>query len=78
MLTRLTRGLDEDQKVQLQYDFDVSYAFRKRLIEVIEEDIKAVHSSMRKEDGFDAAWPYRQADRVAQTKVLERMKSILK
>lgn len=78
MKTRLTKGLDErDQEIERE-NFHKALGFRKRMIDLLNEEIDGLHASMRDEDGFNNPnWAYVQADRVAQVKALRRIISLL-
>jgi len=78
MKFKLLRGLDKDQISELQQNFIQAQHFRSRLVEVINEEIESLHSSMRSEALFESPnWSLVQVDRVAQVKALRRIKGLL-
>lgn len=78
MKTRVLKGLDDDVAAELKAQFVHSARWRKRMVEVLNEDIDALHASMRKEENFDSPnWSLIQADRVAQVKALKKFISLL-
>ncbi|NOQ73235.1 MAG: hypothetical protein GQ574_14605 [Crocinitomix sp.] len=78
MKSKLTKGVPQDEKKEIRASFLEALQFRKRLTIVLEDEIKTLQTSMRAEANFDSPnWAYIQADRVAQTKALERVISLI-
>lgn len=78
MKTRLLNGLDSEEITRLRENFVHSKPLRDRLIQVLNEEIESLYSSMRKEDLYDSPnWACIQADRIAQVKALKKMVSFL-
>lgn len=77
MKTQWLKGLNEDEVGVFKAAFVNALPFRKRLIEMLDEEILSLHTSMRSENTFDTAWPYKQADLVAQTKALKNVISLI-
>lgn len=74
----MLKGLDERGVSIAKEDYAKASDYRKRLIEVLNEEIDSIHTSMKDEESFgSASWPYFQAYKVAQVKSLEKVISFL-
>lgn len=78
MKSKLLKGVEEDQQNEVRGYFKEAVRFRKRLNEVLDEEIDSLHKSMRDEDLWKTPnWELIQADRVAQVKALKQVISLL-
>ena len=77
MLSRWFKGLDKDQVEDLKQEFVRAQRFRKRLIEILDEDLESAHFAMRNADYNSASWAYEQAGLVEKTKTLLSLKRLL-
>jgi len=78
MKTRVLKGLDDETKAELNAQFVHCARWRKRMVEILNEDIDALHASMRNEENFDSPnWALLQADRLAQVKAKRKFISLL-
>jgi len=78
MKSKLTKGLETDEKKEFRGAFLEALQFRKRLTVVLDNEVASLQASMRNEDSFDSPnWALKQADRVAQTKALLRVISLI-
>lgn len=78
MKTRFLKGLNEEETAELTAQFVHCARWRKRMVEILNEDIESLHASMRKEDNFDSPnWALIQADRVAQVKAVKKFIALL-
>lgn len=75
MKLRLLKGLKKSDEDEFKAQFIQAQRFRKRMREVIDEELASLHKSMENEAHWDSVnWAFIQADRVAQAKALRRMK----
>lgn len=78
MITRLTKGLLEQEKSDLKQSMAASNIYRKRVKTLIEEDNAAIVNSMTKDANFTSPnWELIQVDRLAQIKCNERLIKLL-
>jgi len=78
MKSKLTKGLEPDEASAVRGAFLEALQFRKRLTVVLNDEVKSLQASMRNEEAFESPnWALRQADRVAQTKALLRVISLI-
>ena len=78
MKSKLTKGLDPTEKKEFRGAFLEALQFRKRLTAVLDNEVASLQASMRNEDSFDSPnWALKQADRVAQTKAILRVISLI-
>ena len=78
MKTRLIKGLNKQEAMEVKENFTSSFRFRERLSKVLEEEIEGLHTAMRDESAFDKpSWAYYQADKVARVKALKTVISLL-
>lgn len=77
MKLNLLKGLSQDEELEFREDYIKALRFRKRLKEVLESDIEALHNSMRNEDNFEANWPYFQAKKLGEVASLLRVINML-
>jgi hypothetical protein len=78
MKTKLLKNRDDAEVALLKENFIHSKPTRLNLIKVINEDIEALHASMRDETILDSPnWIVIQADRIAQVKRMKKIISLL-
>jgi len=78
MISRLTVGMDADEKEQFQYEWEKSLQFRKRVSQLLKEREEQLISSMISEENYSKEWPHLQATRVAQLKEIRSLLTLLK
>lgn len=78
MKTVWTKGLSEDQKVELRKDFLSSLATRRRLQKLLEEKINASYDTSTAKDGYsNPNWAYLQADARGYERALKEVISMI-
>lgn len=78
MKTSLTKGLEEDQKKELQNSFNAAYFFRNRLKKVLEEKILEEYNSMTSDENFKSPnWNLSQVDRLSRIKSYKTMIALI-
>ena len=79
MLTRLTKNLDSDAERELKQEYLASRRYRKRVEEILDEEIFSLHESMLNEENFSSPnWNLQQIDKLAQIKSLRKLQTFLK
>ncbi len=77
MKTRLLKNLTDEDKSLMKESLIKAQPFLKILKSHMEDDIEALHSSMRNEDMLKHPnWSLHQADRIAQVKAYKTIMSL--
>jgi hypothetical protein len=64
-------GLPEEKAKEVKQDYISSYGMRKRLIELLDDKLRASNSFSRSKDNYEkAGWPYLQADAVGYERAI--------
>lgn len=78
MKVALTKGLNAQQKEELSRDFAASAILRKRLIYLLQEEIRVQRAKARSEDMYDkASWSLYQADSIGFERACEKFIGML-
>lgn len=74
-----TKGLDDQQKTDVEQSFNSATLLRRRLIEVLEDKISSTSSVARSKSSYDTPnWPYLQADYVGYERALHEIIELVK
>jgi len=74
MQSKLLKGVEDDQINEVKAHYKEAINFRKRLTSILEDEVEALHRSMRDEELYKTPnWSLIQADRIAQVKALKRV-----
>lgn len=77
MKTRFFKGLNEDDKKELEQQHNSCSRYRKQLVKVLNEDVDDLVEDMTKDEHYDAPnWQLVQADRLAQIKAYKKIISL--
>jgi len=78
MKTRITQGVEERLAEQLTGEFRSCFTLRKRLAELLQDDLDALHQSMRDEGVMSyPSWPYLQSAKIGEAKALVKLIGLL-
>ena len=74
-----TKGLDDQQKTDVEQSFNSATLLRRRLIEVLEDKISSTATVARSKSSYDIPnWPYLQADYVGYERALYEIIELVK
>ena len=77
MKTSLTKGLDAQEKKEVEQEFASSFHFRRQVVAHLNDKIQSIQRAMRDLEGYDkASWPMYQADRLGQIRAYEEIISL--
>lgn len=77
MKTSLLKGLDEQEKKELEAEFIASYRLRQQMIKHLEGEIQSIQYAMRDLESYEkGSWPMYQADRLGQIRAYEKLISL--
>lgn len=77
MKLTLTKGLNEQEKKEVEGEFIASYHFRQQIIRLLEEKIESTQRAMRDLKGYEkGSWAMYQADRLGQIRAYEEIISL--
>lgn len=77
MKTRVLNGLNTEEQSDLSQQWAGSGRLRRRIVDLLNEDIESIHASMRTDvaEG-SASWPYSQAAKLGEVKALLKIISL--
>ena len=79
MKSRLLSGLEGDLKNQVEREYSSSTHLREQLKNILTSDVENIQRLMREDEGYsNAAWPFKQAEKLGETKALLKLVSLLK
>jgi len=65
MLTKITKGLNAQEKEEMEANYKASALFRERLTKLLNDQVKAKRGILHVADAYaDASWPYKVADTI--------------
>lgn len=78
MKSTITKGLTEDERMEITQDFIRSHALRKRLSAIFNEKISSSRGKSISVDAYDSPnWALRQADEIGYERALNEVISLL-
>ena len=78
MKTSWVKGLEEDQKSEMESAFGASALIRERLKVILADKAVTAESSSLSKDGYDVSnWAYKQADAVGYKRCIKEIISLL-
>lgn len=78
MYSRLFKGLNQDEKDALKYEYEKSFRFREHITKVLEEELETIYIAMRDPENYGKDWAYKQADLVGQARTIKKLINYLK
>jgi hypothetical protein len=78
MKSRLTNSLEENEASEVEREYLSTSRLRRRIIDLLNKDIDALHLSMRNEEEYsNPSWAYKQAEKIGEVKALTKLISLL-
>jgi len=78
MKTRIVNGVEEGLANQLRGEFISCFTLRKRIASLLQDDLDALHKSMRDEEVMSSpSWSHIQAAKVGEAKALVKLIGLL-
>lgn len=74
-----TKGLDDQQKTDVEQSFNSATLLRRRLVEVLEEKIDSTRTVARSKSSYDTPnWPLIQSDYIGYERALYEIIDLIK
>lgn len=77
MKSRILAGLEKTEQESLDKDWETSRRLRRRMVDLLQKDVDAIHASMRDNETFNSpSWAYEQAAKIGEVKALMKIISL--